>query len=308
MAHTRELEWLRHTAGVRALTDRAVISVSGDDALDWLQGQVTNDVAGAEPGNSAYGFVLTLKGRVMADVWVLGGEEEIWLDVPSAEVDGLLERLDRYIIMEDVDLAHRTELHLLTAQGPKAEEASSGGWPSDRLGSGGRLWIVDESELEPELKRLTERCQSLGGGPIHERAWGDAHVALGRPRFGIDFGDWTYPQETGLAPIAISFTKGCYVGQETVVMLQNRGKAPKVLWRWAIEGAEPPAAKTPIERDGTVVGEITSAAQVENGIVALGFVKRGHESGLSEGFEIGGAAARALGPVEEGPGLGRSRT
>ncbi|KPK15461.1 MAG: hypothetical protein AMJ62_08985 [Myxococcales bacterium SG8_38] len=308
MARAPELDWLRHTAGVLALRDRAVIAVRGDDALEWLQGQMTNDLKGIAPGNSVYGFVLTLKGRVMADAWVLGGADEIWLDVPSTEVDRLLERLDRYVIMEDVDLAHRPELRLLTAQGPKADEVSPEGWPSDRLGSGGRLWVVDEAQLEPELHRLTERCRSLGGGPIDEQAWADAHVAFGRPRFGVDFGDWTYPQETGLAPVAISFTKGCYVGQETVVMLQSRGKAPKVLWRWAIDGIEPPEGKTPIERDGTVIGEITSAARLEDGIAALGFVRRGHESGSGAGFVIGGAPARPLGPVEEGPGIGRSST
>jgi folate-binding protein YgfZ len=300
MAYAQEIDWLQQAAGLFALTDRAVISVSGDDARSWLQGQVSNQLEGLDSGESVYAFVLTLKGRVAADVWVLGREDdEIWLDVPASEVDPLLARLDRYIIMEDVDLEHRPELRVLTAQGPQASKVSGGGWNADRLGrGGGRMWVVPEAEAGAELNRLTTSCQALGGGLVGERAWADAHVLLGRPRFGVDFGNWTYPQETGLSSVAVSFTKGCYIGQETVTMLQSRGKAPKVLWRWEIEGSELPPPKTPIEKDGTIVGEVTSAAALDGSVAALGFLKRGHEAGAGGGFLIAGAAARALEPVE----------
>lgn len=301
MAHAEEIGWLRHAVGALALPDRAILSVRGDDAAQWLQGQLTNQIEGLEPGQSVYGFVLTLKGRVMADAWVLRHRDEIWLDVPASQVGALLERLDRYIIMEDVDLAHVPELAVITAQGPKAQELSNGGWPSDRLGTGGRVWVVPAAQVQSELERLVARCRALCGGAISEPAWSEAHVVLGRPRFGVDFGDWTYPQETGLCPVAVCFTKGCYVGQETVMMLQSRGKAPKVLWRWEVEGTDPPPPKAPIERDGTVVGEVTSAARVGGGVAALGFLKRGHEPGPGTGFVIDGAPARALGPVAGDP-------
>ena len=91
-------------------------------------------------------------------------------------------------------------------------------------------------------------------------------------------------------------------------MLENRGKAPKVLWRWTIEGVDPPQAKTPITSADAVVGEITSAAQDEGGVSALGFLKRGHETEAQGGFAVGGVPARAIGPVEEGPGVGPSPT
>jgi folate-binding protein YgfZ len=120
----------------------------------------------------------------------------------------------------------------------------------------------------------------------------------------VDFGNWTYPQESGLSSSALSFTKGCYIGQETVTMLQSRGKAPKVLWRWTIEGSEAPAPKTAIERDGTVVGEVTSAVPSDGFVTALGFLKRGHDVSAGNGFLIAGAAARAVGPVDEGGGRG----
>jgi folate-binding protein YgfZ len=131
-------------------------------------------------------------------------------------------------------------------------------------------------------------------------------VLFGRPRFGVDFGEWTYPQETGLNTVAVSFNKGCYIGQETVVMLENRGKAPKVLWRWTVDSNEAPEAKTPITRGDTAVGEITSAVSGEGGVSALGFLKRGYETEGPDGFAVGGAPAHAIGAVEQGPGVSRT--
>jgi folate-binding protein YgfZ len=303
MTHSRELDWLESSVGAWLRSDRTVISVSGDDAHEWLQGQITNQCEGAKPGESVYGFVLTLKGRVMADVWALFHHEGIWLDVPESQVDALLQRLDHYIIMEDVDLEHRADLRIFVAQGPKSDGLAEGDWPADHLGTGGREWIVEQSKVDEELERVSARARALGGGWINAEAWASAHVVRGRPRFGVDFGDWTYPQETGLTPIAVSFNKGCYVGQETVVMLQNRGKAPKVLWRWTLHGSEVPAPKSEIRREGEAVGELTSAARFGERVEALGFLKRGHEA-EAQGFEIEGRAARPIGPVSEAPGLG----
>ena len=307
MSHARELDWLTNSVGVLAPTDRTVISLSGDDSHEWLQGQLTNQCESAKPGDSVYGFILTLKGRVMADVWAYFHDGGIWLDVPAREVDALMERLDRYIIMEDVDLDHRSSARILVALGPKNREVMSEGWPSDRLGTGGRAWFVDETDLDAELESAAQRAATAGGGRVGDAAWRHAHVTRGRPLFGIDFGDWTYPQETGLTDAAVSFNKGCYVGQETVVMLQNRGRAPKVLWRWEVDGTEPPEPKTPIMRDGAEVGEVTSATIGARGIEALGFLKRGHETEL-EGFEIRGQSATPRGPVSEGPGVCQQTT
>lgn len=302
MPQARELDWLQHSVGVVALGDRTIITVGGDDATEWLQGQVTNQIEGVTPGSSVYAFVLTLKGRVMADVWALVREDEIWLDVPSQGVDELMARLDRYIIMEDVDLAHRDDLRVIAAQGPRADEVADGGRSVDRLGVGGRQWVIPVQSVADELERLTGRARALGGGAVSEEAWAHAHVLLGRPRFGIDFGEHTYPQETGLHHLAVSFNKGCYVGQETVVMLENRGKAPKVLWRWSVDGGQSPAPKTPIVLEGAPVGEITSAVAGDTGIAALGFLKRGHERAGQDGFAVDGRPARALGPVQVGRG------
>jgi len=307
MSDARELDWLQDAVGILSPADRTLISVSGDDAHEWLQGQITNQCEGAKPGDSVYGFILTLKGRVMADVWAYFQDDGVLLEVPDAVVDALMERLDRYIIMEDVDLEHRPASRILLAQGPRSGDVMSNGWPSDRLGTGGRAWVIDEAELDAKLEHASGRAANAGGGRVSQEAWRHAHVVRGRPLFGVDFGDWTYPQETGLTGAAVSFNKGCYIGQETVVMLQNRGKAPKTLWRWEVDDADPPEPGTPITRRGTEVGQVTSATLAGGAIHALGFLKRGHET-EHEGFEILGKSARPIGPVSDGPGLNAAHT
>ena len=298
MTFEREIEWLRSTVGVLALEGRSVVAVTGEDAHEWLQGQLTNQCEGAKPGDAVYGFILTLKGRVMADAWALFDEDTIWLDVPDDDVDALIERLDRYVIMEDVELERRDDLRWLAAQGPRAHEVEGVGWPVDRLGFGGVQWMAPADDLPESLERAEASAAASGGGRVSPEAWAMAHVAEGRPRFGVDFGPWTYPQESGLTNLAVSFNKGCYVGQETVVMLENRGRAPKALWRWHLESPELPAAGSEILRAGTPVGEVTSAARVEGRTLALGFLKRGHEDEL-EDLEILGHSAKPLGPVAD---------
>ncbi len=276
-----------------------MIAVHGDDAHEWLQGQVTNDLNSMKPGDASYAFVLSPKGRVLADTWVLYRGQELLLLVPKVQVDTLLARFDRYIIMEDVELEPRGDWSLVTAQGPAAQRLE-GGHEADRLGRGGRDFLFSSADRDTELAALQARCAELGGGPVEAEAWAQAHTLNGRPRFGIDFGESTYPQETGLTTLAVSFTKGCYLGQETVMMLQSRGKAPKTLWRWSVEAQTPPAPQSPITFDGLEVGHITSAARDESGVRALGYLKRGHEATKHTHIAIAGFPALALGSVENG--------
>lgn len=307
MSIEREVAWLRETVGLRVLPEQAVVEVTGEDALEWLQGQVTNDLSALRAGDSIYGFVLTPKGRVLADAWVTDAGEAYRLVVPASQVAPLMERLERYLIMEDVELVPRETLRVVTLQGPRAREVESG-WPADRLGSGGRDLWVEADELDTVVARLADQCALLEGGVVSEEAWSRAHVLAGVPRFGVDFGERTYPQETGLAQRAVSFSKGCYLGQETVMMLQSRGKAPKTLWRWRIERSEPTPRGTAIRSGDQVAGEITSAVAHGAETIALGFLKRGQSASNPVGFAVEGAAARPLAPVEDGGEVGAEPT
>lgn len=259
-------------AGVRALDD-AVLRVRGEDARSWLNGQLSNDVREMQPGAAVYALVLDGRGKILADTWVLERGEDVLLVVPPETVDALREHFEKYIVMEDVEL-EVAELAVVTVQGPRAGEvAGPSGYPCDRLGGGGRDLLVAPAERGAALARLGAAAEALGGGEVAEEGWELARLRASVPRFGADFGPAHYPQEAGLKERAVSFTKGCYLGQEVVCTLENRGQLSRRLVR--LEG---PVARPGSElRSGDrVVGEVTSALHdpARGAAVALGYVKR----------------------------------
>ncbi len=259
-------------AGVRALDD-AVLRVRGEDARSWLNGQITNDVRAMEPGDALYALVLDGRGKILSDAWVLERGEDVLLVVPRETVDLLREHFEKYIVMEDVDL-DVADLAVVTVQGPRAAEvAGPAGYPCDRLGAGGRDRLVRSSDRDATLAALAAAADALGGGEVSREGWELARLRAAVPRFGADFGPAHYPQEAGLKERAVSFTKGCYLGQEVVCTLENRGQLSRRLVR--LEGS---AARAGSElRSGeSVVGQITSALHdaARGGALALGYVKR----------------------------------
>lgn len=288
-AKLRGARALRDAAGVRRLPDQ-LLRVSGDDARSWLNGQITNDVASLEPEGARYALVVNLKGRVVTDLYVLDRGEALDLVLPPGRRDSVSEYLDGFIIMEDVELAAVDDVAVLSVQGPRAPEvvAKAGvpgpAWPCRRLGTEGRDCVVPFADAEGTLAALVAAAESVGGGAISEDAWEMARIRAGVPTLGRDFGDDTYPQEAGLKARAVAFGKGCYQGQEAVVMLEHRGKPPKKLVQLHVEGASMQGASiadagTPLSTaEGRTVGHITSAVQdpEAGGCVALGYLKRDH--------------------------------
>ena len=268
--------WLSTGAGVRAL-DHAVLRARGEDAHTWLSGQLTNDTRSMSPGDAVYALVLDGRGKILADVWVLEGGDEVRLTVPGETAAGLQEHFDKYIVMEDVELTSTGEA-VLTVQGPRAGEVTEGaglrGFPCDRLGYGGRDVLVPVADRERAHAALVSAAQAVGGGEVDEAAWELARLRSGWPRFGADFGPTNYPQEAGLKRIAVSFEKGCYLGQEVVCTLESRGQLSRHLVR--IESDHEVVAGLDLRLDEQVVGQITSARRdPEAGrTLALGYVKR----------------------------------
>jgi folate-binding protein YgfZ len=295
-----EARWLSETVGVRALDERLVLRVSGDDARTWLNGQITNDVRQTAPGEAVYALAIHVKGRVIADLHAIDrGAAGLAIVVPRANLAALLEHFDKYVIMEDVTLAPEDETAIVTVQGPRAAEVALGiEWPAfpvDRLGGGGRDVLVPAAEKGRALDLLAERARALGGGPVSREGWELARMRAARPTLFEDFGETTYPQEVGLKSLAVSFQKGCYLGQEVVCMLENRGQLTRRLVQLESAAA---LEKGDELRDasGARIGEVTSAlVDPERGAtLALGFVKRAH---ASEGTEVTSAkgTARVLG-------------
>lgn len=281
--------WLAETVGVRAMPELALMRVSGEDARSWLQGQITNDISRTRAGDAVYALAVDVRGKTLADLTVVDRGEDLLVLVPSERREPLLAHFDKYIVMEEVDLEPVDDLRVLTAQGPAADRVTDGRprHPADRLGAGGFDVLVPADEAEPTLAALIEAAAAAGGGEVDEAAWELARLRRGIPRYGVDFGDAHYPQEAGLKERALSFLKGCYLGQEVVCMLENRGQLRRRLVR--LEGDALPEEGAPIEVEGAPVGEITSALDdPAQGVLALGYVKRAHaEPGVVVSTPVG---------------------
>jgi folate-binding protein YgfZ len=251
-----QLAALRDGAGARELPDR-VLAVRGPDRLEWLSGQVTNEVKSLRPGQSRYTAIVHVKGKLLADAWVHARADELLLVVPAETVPTLLEQFDRHIIMEDVVVEPLADARVVTVQGRRAKGAVGVGhgdvFDADRIGRGGVDWVISGEQVPPAL------LESIGGGEVvlvGEPAWEIVRLEAAIPRWGVDFDGQNYVQEANLTPRAVSFQKGCYVGQEVVCRLEMRGHVRRQLVSLVLEG-DAPAPGTPVGAD---VGTITSAA------------------------------------------------
>ena len=259
---------LRTDGGVVRRTDRAVLAVTGADRSTWLQGLVTNDVASLAPGEARYAAYLTPQGRMITDMVVVARADRLLLNVPAPLASSLRDRLDGLIFAEDAQvLDESASFEVWTAIGP--------GDPS-----GGEITdvIVDAGEphgfVYPEINFDTFEV---------------VRIERGIPRFLVDMDTETIPLEAGIEDRAISFTKGCYVGQEVIVRVTHRGggRVAKKLVRWK---ADPSAAVAPLpgarifsnEKD---IGRITSAAYSpsRDAVVGLGYV---HRNFVTPGTEV----------------------
>lgn len=275
-----EASWLERGAGVRELEDRVLMTVRGEDARTWLNGQVTNDLRAIEAGQSVYALIVQLKGRVLADGLVIDrGARGLAMILPRKNASVLLEQFEKYIIMEDVEIALDEATALITVQGPRAHEVVAGMdcelFPSDRLGKGGFDVLAPKSSESEIIARLTERARALGGGLVGDAGWELARLRAARPALFADFGETTYPQEAGLKEVAVSFQKGCYLGQEIICMLENRGQLTRRLVQLESEN-ELGAGMKIQDETGKELGEITSALldPASGHWLALGYVKR----------------------------------
>jgi tRNA-modifying protein YgfZ len=273
---------LQTRAIVHVLEDQRVIRVGGDDALAWLQGQVTQDVGSLSVGQSAFTLILGSNGKVRTDAWVHRRGDDVLLVLAASSAEATLTHLDAHVIMEDVELALDPELVVVTVQGPESTALRRGrtdALDADRfeVGAGFDL-AVPRAEAESIASALEASALALGGARASELGYELARIRRGIPKLGIDFGENTLPQEAGLALRAVSFGKGCYLGQEPVVMLEHRGKPPKRLFLVRARGSlETDADLT--SADGQAAGRLTSIApfpEPDGRFAGLALIKRAH--------------------------------
>ena len=257
----------QETALVVPALDRAAILVTGKDRLSWLNGLVTCELAKLGPGEAAYGLLVEKKGRIQTDLFVVqsaADRDTLVLAVPASLRDELLTTLDHYLIMEDVELA-LADMTFALAHGPRAGElvglAPFAG-TIDLLGTGGAVLGAPAAEKAALDARLGEAVARLDGVVADDAAWEQVRIEHGLPRFGVEVDATLYPQEASLEKLAVSFSKGCYLGQEVVYMLQERGHVKRKLVSLDLDAGAVPAEGAPVTTaTGEAVGEVRSAVQ-----------------------------------------------
>jgi folate-binding protein YgfZ len=292
-------------AGVLDLSFRARLCLTGRDRVRFLHGQVTNDVNRLEPNQGCYAALVTAKGRMESDLNIHNLEDELLLDFEPGLADAVARRLEKYIVADDVQVMNVASAYgLLSVQGPKAAEAVRGleiaaAIPerpfgsvriSDatlgelylvnqpRLGSSGFDWFVPADSLGAVADRLLAAARSAGGRGCGWRAFEIARVEAGIPRFGADMDESNLPMECGIEARAVSYTKGCYIGQEVLNRIHTIGHVNRALrgLRLAGEPAELPVKGDRLFYADRDAGYVTSAVRSPRlaANVALGYVRR----------------------------------
>jgi folate-binding protein YgfZ len=283
----------RAGAAIYAREELALVRVAGRDAARLLQNVVTSDIDALAVGDGQYGLALTPKGKPLADAWIVReGEEAFVCACEAAAQDDLAAALKRY------RLASRADIDVVTGERGLLERplaAAAAGWHAGPLGA---LLLA-----APEHARMAwEAALAEGAVPIAAETRETLRIEQGLPRFGIDFDSSNLPAEAGVVERAVSFSKGCYIGQEPVVRLAHRGHANRELRRLRL--AEPPVLPATLLEGEREVGSVTSSAALpEGGAAALGYVRRAVDAGAElTALDARGAriAARDAGRVAAG--------
>jgi hypothetical protein len=268
---------------VRLRDDLAAVSVYGEDRLRWLNGQITSDARNARDGQGVYGLAVTVRGKIMAALWVLDLSERLLVLLPETARELVVASFERQIIMDDVELRRDEELAVISVQGPRSREViepeAARSQRCDELGRDGYFVLVPSAERSAVFARLCDRARALGGDALDAPSYELARLRAGRARFGADFGEHEYPQEAGLGALAVSFDKGCYLGQEVVCTLESRGRLSRRLVQLELPADARAAPGTELHDEaGLAVGSLTSAARDPEHArtLALGYVKRAH--------------------------------
>jgi tRNA-modifying protein YgfZ len=276
---TDEYTRLRESAGLVDRSARGKVRLTGAEAAEFLQGQVTNDVEALEPGTGCYAALLTHKGKLLADMRILRGPDWLLVDTEPGALAAVLRNVQTYSIGRDVQAGDATdELSILSLVGPAAEEALDAAPPAEEHafveGAHGLYVRTDVGvDVICEAGEAATARDSLGVEPVSEEAAECLRVERGRPRYGIDMDAETIPQEAGLNERAVSFTKGCFVGQETVARLHYKGKPNRHL-RGLVLSA-PARTGDELVLGDRVVGSLGSVAiSPARGPIGLAIVRR----------------------------------
>jgi tRNA-modifying protein YgfZ len=298
---------LREECGLLDRSERGKLVVSGPEAGEYLQGQVTNDVEGLEPGDGVYAALLDRKGHMQGDMRVLrpGEEPDLWLDTEPEAIEAVRRHLGMYKIGRQVEMADvGGERAILSLIGPRAaeiagspplpenacEEITVGGAGCLAVGTAGGIDLFVSAE---ERDRAWEALLAAGAAEVSPAAIEILRLEAGRPRFGSEMGTETMPAEAGIVERAVSFTKGCYIGQETVARLHYKGKPNRHLRGLKLSAPAQPGE--PVSLDGKELGSLGGAAvSPAFGPIALAILRREAEPGVTVAVGEDGVTAQVV--------------
>lgn len=290
------------------------VELLGADRQRFANAYLTCEVKALTPGGGAYGFLTSSQGRILSDVVVLAQEDRLWLEVGPGQEGVVADHLKKYILADRVEVRPLEDMLPISLIGPRAAEVlgeaaslPEGAWAHGRrmvlgtevrLQRGGpsvpwdyTLWV--SASIAPHLLESLQEREGVRRGTLE--ALEILRVEKGLPRFGLDFGPENFPQETGLEE-AVSYTKGCYLGQEVVARIHYRGgvqKLPRGLVFEGFEGEELPARGAALMADGREAGKVASVVRSPALGRPVGLTilhRRAAEPGTRLEVEGGGAA------------------
>ena len=258
-------ELARESVAVHPLADWGTLVVSGAERSSWLEGLVTCQVGQLQPGQGTWGLTLNRQGKIQSLLWVVAAADRLWLALAPGTIDSVEAELGRMLVMEDAELARPSAAqHWWALHGPAAPERARAlaqqfdglAAPIDWSGLGGAALVVEAGRASA----LLAACDSQ---LLSERDWLRLRLERGLPELGTDFDGRDRPHEAALERRAVSWTKGCYLGQEVVCMQDMRGKVKRSLRLLRVEApreAELPAGTAVLSAARQPIGKLTSSA------------------------------------------------
>jgi tRNA-modifying protein YgfZ len=283
---------LREEAGFVDRSERGKLLVKGPDALEYLQGQLTNDLEALAPGDGCYAALLDRKGHMQGDMRLLRlHEDDVWLDTEAEATDRVVRHLQMYSVGREVEIENASDAWAIVSLiGPAAAEVAGTPLPTPEhaqryleregleilaVATDLGLDLIVRSEQADALSRL---LSSAGADEVSEAAAEIVRVESGRPRFGKEMTERTIPQEAGINERAVSFEKGCYIGQETVARLHYKGKPNRQLRGLRLQA--PASDADPVILGERELGQIgTAVISPAYGPIALAILRREAEPG-----------------------------
>jgi len=291
---------LTQEAGLVPRKPRTQIEILGPDRASFLNRLCTNRIEALAPGSGCEAFLTNSKGRIVGHVLVFAGNESLVLSSAPGQAERILSHLDYYLVRDRVELQDRSaawsELLVAGRKGETllgsllgiavpqaylahAETRLFGAKTSVRRLHGPEPPVFSVSAPKESAADVTRHLCDAGARLCRQEAAEAIRIEIGWPEYGRDIGEDRFPQEVARDALAISFAKGCYLGQETVARIDSRGHVNRFLVKLRFPTADVPADGTVVRAEGQEVGRVTSAAFSPRwGVAAaLGYVARGHE-------------------------------